>query len=106
MKTAQPAKSKLTLSIDADLIEYGKRVAKRQGTSLSALLQAYLEERRRGDEEAVEDIMALGKQLGKIEVPRDILELIPDPPRPMPDIPLDQLRREYHEAYAKRKNLD
>lgn len=109
MKTLKPTKTKLTLSMRSDLIAYGKQLAKRKGTSLSEMLQDYLDEERRAERKPVEIIEEIGKRLREIEIPEEILrevyDMVPDPPRPLPDIPLKQLRREYHEAYAKRKGL-
>ena len=101
-----PVKTKLTLSIDTDLIEYGKRLARREGRSLSALLQSYLEGLRRGDERTLDELLATGRKADDLEVPQDLLALVPDPPEPMPEVPLAQLRREYHAAYVQRKSRE
>ena len=109
METIKPTKAKLTLSMRTDLIEYGKQLAKREGTSLSEMLQAYLAKKQRAEPSTEENITELGRRLGAIKIPEEILQevddMVPDPPKPLPNIPIKQLRREYHEAYAKRKEL-
>lgn len=109
METMEPTKSKLTLSMRADVIEYGKQLAKRQGTNLSRMLQDYLEERRRAESAPVTDLEELGRQLRAIEFTDEMLQeaynMIPEPPKPLPDIPYKQLRREANDARAKRKGI-
>ena len=62
--------TKLTLKLDKDIIEQGKALAKRQGTSLSKMVEIFLRERVAYDYEPFilfepsEEIMALTVEAG------------------------------------------
>ena len=79
MDIAKPTKTKLTLSIQTDLVAYGKRLARERGTSLSAILQEHLLAHRRQEEAARADILS-GKRFADVAIPRHITALRPVAP--------------------------
>lgn len=63
--------SKLTISIDKNLIEQAKILAKKKGRSLSDLIESYLKVVVRKEESAVEISQDIKKLQGSVKLPAD-----------------------------------
>ena len=87
-KAKKPIKKKLTLSLNEEIIEQGKVLAKQRGTSLSKLVEQFLKEQ----------IPPVREPLMVIEPDPDILALMGKPTIPLIE---QKSNREYYDEHVR-----
>ena len=100
MQTLKPIKSKLTLSVRTDLVAYGKRLAEREGRSLSKLLEDYLEDKRSA-EQRERTASTSGKRFADLDIDPGVAGLVAGTRSPVNDFSHAELRAGFYAGKAK-----